>query len=326
MNTHEKTSRVLGYLFTALTGLAALTAVIAVLRDFEVQSNYFRLGAILPKVALALTIAAIAVGAVRSFLPKKEHLGAHPFATTAALSPAFYGFVIGALLLLFKEISATTILMSLCMALSAVYIWFTGNQRYKKDAGAVVFCGFSTILTFVLFCALFYFDASVEINAPLKIANTVALLCCMIYFTGELRFLLERPQKKLFLLMAHTAAAIAIPVALAVFTAFFTEVAYTVANVQELSLVTVLRALKIESVSAAVVVLGTGLHALSGQSRLLTPTATDAEPQGVSEANTATPSEEYPAEDDAEDASAPKQAEKQPLPWEVDIDTLNRKE
>lgn len=321
MNDNEKTSRILGYLFTALTGLAALTAVLAVLFDFEVQSHYFRSGAVLPRIAAKFVLATVAVGASRSLLTKKAQIGEHPFRTSKFLSPAFYGFLIGALLLLLQEISATTILMALCLVLSAAYVFFAESPSVQKDAGTTVFYGFSTILSPICFCALFYFDASIEINAPMKVASTLALLCSMLCFTGELRFLLGRPLKKLFLVLAHTAAAISIPVSLVVFTAFWMGVAHTVANATTLSFSTLLQSQRLEYLSASVVLLCTGLRAYAKAECLLSQPQNSAGTEDSSPVACAAPSEEP-----AETASAQEQTEKQPLPWEVDIDTLNRKE
>ncbi len=320
MNNDEKTNRMLGYLFTALTGLAALAAVLAVLLDFEVQTNYFSSGAVLPRVAAKLMLAAIAVGVSRSLLVKKGHIGERPFQPSKALSPAFYCFLIGALLLLLQGISATTVLMALCLVLSAAYIFFTESSLVKKDAGTTVFYGFAAVLAPICFCALFYFDASVEINAPMKVASTLALLCSMLYFTGELRFLLGRPLKKLFLVMAHAATAVSIPVSLAVFTAFWMGVAYSVANATTLSFVTLLQGQRIEYLSAAVVLLGAGLRARAKAGHLLSQPDMNTGVEGPQ----AAPAEQSQGVEEA--SSAQEKSEKQPLPWEVDIDSLDRKE
>ena len=47
-----------------------------------------------------------------------------------------------------------------------------------------------------------YFDASLEMNAPLKVATQSALLPLMLYFTTELRYLLGREIPRLYLALA----------------------------------------------------------------------------------------------------------------------------
>lgn len=322
MNNQKTKKRLTDWLFPILTAFSSLLAVLAVLLDFEILTNYFRAGAILPMAATVFALLAAATGTVLSLSTKRSDIAATPFVATKAPSKILYGFVISAFLLLANGVNATTVLMVLTLALCAVYAFYTGNGYTQKDAGTTAFYGFATVLAPIFFCALFYFDNSIEINAPMKTAIILSLLCCMIYFTGELRFLLNRPMKKLFLVLAYLTAAISIPASLAIFTSVARSIAYTFTEFPELSILSLIKAQKLEYVSAAVMVLLTALHALSKVKILLSDE--NQEEQDPNQEESAEASEQ----DDQAASSVEKEQTKQPLPWEVDIDidSLNRKE
>ena len=79
--------------------------------------------------------------------------------------------------------------------------------------------GLTAPLACILFNAYYYFDATVEMNSPVKTATQVGLLCAMLYFVYELRFLMDAPMPRVFLMTAFwvrslgTLSALAIPVA-----------------------------------------------------------------------------------------------------------------
>jgi hypothetical protein len=62
--------------------------------------------------------------------------------------------------------------------------------------------GFIPPIACALLVAILYFDNSLEINAPLKVATQCALLPLMLYFTAELRYMLGRELPRLYVALA----------------------------------------------------------------------------------------------------------------------------
>ena len=62
--------------------------------------------------------------------------------------------------------------------------------------------GFFPPVACALLVCILYFDTSLEMNAPLKVTAQCALLPLMLYFTAELRYLLDRALPRLYLALA----------------------------------------------------------------------------------------------------------------------------
>ena len=79
--------------------------------------------------------------------------------------------------------------------------------------------GFFPPIACAFIVGVLYFDASLEMNAPLKVVAQCALLPLMLYFTAELRYLLNREIPRLYLalalgsIVASSLCVLAIPVA-----------------------------------------------------------------------------------------------------------------
>jgi hypothetical protein len=60
--------------------------------------------------------------------------------------------------------------------------------------------GFSAVIVCILFNGYFYFDSTLEMNAPLKVTVQLGFLAAMIYFISEIRALLGITLPRVYLL------------------------------------------------------------------------------------------------------------------------------
>ncbi len=216
------------YGICALTAVCAALWILAVLFGFEADVGYFRRGALLPAGALAV-FAAGGCCAVASFLliprggmPRNTRYQSG--VNAAALD--FCGFIllfeaglrvkefingikaVKAALALYSDVGLFAAMradfaenrpdrMALILsgvavvagALAAFYFLARGaGDRLNRNLLAVfgVCCGFRAL------CGLgiIYFDLTVAINSPLKLAAEIALICVMLWTMLEVRFIL----------------------------------------------------------------------------------------------------------------------------------------
>ena len=191
---------------------AAVFFAVAFLHDYEeALSNYFVRGSAMPVLALVFAGLSFAVGIVASCIRSGS---AVPEAPIWSFAPILVASVVGAILCFPVKTAG-----GLFLLLGAVYplLMILPFGRKKVDLTAIA--GFLSIAAMVYLVAFYYFDATLEMNAPLKISVQMGLLCAMLYFTAELRSLLGRTISRLYLLLTSLAIAIgalsAIPVVLA---------------------------------------------------------------------------------------------------------------
>ena len=71
-----------------------------------------------------------------------------------------------------------------------------------KNQYAIALSGFSTVIGCILLCGYYYFDATLEMNAPLKVSVLTGLLFAMMLYTGEIRVLIGTPMPRAHLLFS----------------------------------------------------------------------------------------------------------------------------
>ena len=210
--------------FVILSSLAAILQVIAFLTVLEPNSNYFGGSAWLPALAVLFSLLGAACGTLAAYRTNRAELAKEPFSATRLPSLlTALGFL--ALTLLFavktaKQPSNFTYLITLAALVSALYAALSAFSTVaRRSRTTLALLGFAPVLTCILLNAYYYFDVTVEMNAPVKTTLQLGLLCAAVYFTGEIRFHLKRALPRLFLtLVAWTVAfgalsALAIPVA-----------------------------------------------------------------------------------------------------------------
>ena len=207
-----------GKLAPSAAAIASLFMVISVLLSFEKGTNYFEYGAVLPILStIWAMIAFIAAVIFAIIIPKEEIEAKSPFGTNLLFAlPAALGFGVGAIFTVIefaKSQKTLFLIATLFLLISAAHVLLCETDRVKT------FLGFAPPIACALLVAVLYFDTSLEMNAPLKVAAQCALLPLMLYFTAELRYLLGREIPRLYLALAlisivlSSLCVLAIPVA-----------------------------------------------------------------------------------------------------------------
>ncbi len=183
---------------------AAILQLLALLLSFERGTNYFEMDAALPGWASACTLLAILLGAVGARLTPPEPLrAATPFSskTLADLPVALGAFLCGATLLTggYGTLGSCSGLLLLVMA---AYLCLPKGASAEQNPLLTQALGFFAVIACGILCAYYYFDTTVEMNSPIKISLQLALLSAMLYYTGELRYLLGRPLPRLYLALS----------------------------------------------------------------------------------------------------------------------------
>ena len=206
-------------LFAALT---AAFQVLAMLLCYEEKINHFAQGAFLPTLAMICFGLSLITGIISAIITPASKLSTTIFASKRTVPIPAFGFALLTDILLFRlislaidlwEISPTgeiffknlftgnTKIAVLCIPLliiAVVYCFLISlpGQRTKKNRNTLL--GFGTVLACMLLTIYLYFDMTILMTSPVKTFLQAGLLCSMIFFTGELRYLLERPLPRLF--------------------------------------------------------------------------------------------------------------------------------
>ncbi len=203
-------------LFTAVSIFQSL----AFLFSYESgKSNYFTADAPLPMISYVLSIVGLAWSiALIRLLPKSISTHQKNLPCPIASLPIALGFLTGATTLALSDHSKLALLTVAFLLLAACYALLVAFAK-QVDATWKALGGFSAVLACILLNAIYYFDTTLEMNAPIKITLLVGLLSAMLYFTAELRYLLEKPAAKLHVIFSVSTLALggltAIPLPLA---------------------------------------------------------------------------------------------------------------
>ncbi len=201
-----------GTLFFAI--LAAIFFAVAFCNQYdESVANYFPRGSILPVLALVFAGLSFAVGVVSVCIGSNSAI---PGAPLWSFAPVFAGYLLGAILLFPANTTGGILLL-----LGAVYPVLMMLPFGRKHMDLTAIAGFVSMGMIVYLVAIYYFDTTLEMNAPLKISVQMGLLCAMLYLTVELRSLLGRTIPRLFLLLSALAIAVGSLPAFSVILAYF---------------------------------------------------------------------------------------------------------
>ena len=200
----QKISFALGLGADVLILAAAALQTAAILTAFDRGTNYFSSSSPLPLAAALCALIGGALGVCASFLADKQLLRSSPFGASFSSLPAAVGFLLCGVCVLFSAAGSPLGLLSgIFLLLSALYslatAFFAHDEVQKRNIAPL---GAAPVLACALLNAYFYFDVTVEMNAPVKVTVQTALLFAMLYYTGELRFLLGRAMPRLYLSLA----------------------------------------------------------------------------------------------------------------------------
>lgn len=180
--------------------LVALLQELAVLLSYDVATNYFAPNALLPALANALTAALFVVAIFCALITEKPLPSASPFGSQMWVAiPAALGFGISGIFLaldFFNKNVILSLVTAIFLLLSAAYVLLSETDHKST------LLGFTPPIACALLIGILYFDASLEMNAPMKVAVQCALLPLMLYFTTELRYLLGRELPRLYSALA----------------------------------------------------------------------------------------------------------------------------
>ncbi len=198
---------------------AGILQTICIFRYWNMEDNYFPFDRFLPSIAVGFCILSLIAGSIAALTAKPEKLAATIFSSRPLRLTPTIGFAAPAVALLFyaeKKLAPLTVFFLLAAVIYAILV---NIPRFRRYPAPTALLGFATVAACALLNAYFYFDASVEMNSPLKMSLQAGLLASMLYFTGELRYLLGTPRPRTFLLLCSwvislgSLTAIAFPIA-----------------------------------------------------------------------------------------------------------------
>lgn len=218
---------------------AVASALVAcVVQIFAYQSaygnpleNYFSAASPLPKIAAIFSILSCALGFAAVCLWKKDQIPQHePLGDLSSL-PAAVGFLAGAIFMLLSNSTRLTYAIAICFLIAALYHVILAFHLINAPV-VVALIGFSNVIGCILLIGYFYFDSTMEMNAPIKIGALVGVLFTALYYTYELRALLGSPLPRIFTWLTVSTTGIGVLTALPVTFAyiFFHCFDYTMFN------------------------------------------------------------------------------------------------
>ena len=213
-------------LFILLIALTAVLQIVAVVTVYEGETHYFRTGSILPKLSVFSALLAALCGTLAAAGTDLSSLSPTPFSKKNTISPLFFGFLAVTVLMIAsrKAIDASLGVVAILSAVASLpYTVLIGIPTARKKATSLTLWGFAPVVASILLLAYFYFDNTLEMNAPLKVSVQIGLLMIPLLMTGELRYLIGREQPRLFMMLATWTASVGALAAPSVLVAFFID-------------------------------------------------------------------------------------------------------
>ena len=207
-------------LFFACAALSAVFQLLAVLLAHDAGTHYFERASILPTLSVIFAVIGAICFTVAACMTKAEELNPFPFANDFSASPAALGFLAAAPALAITHTDLLSRIATILLLLSALYEILMGHPKARRSPLAI-YLGLASIVAMILLNAVYYFDVTMEMNSPLKVSVQIGLLFVMLARTSELRYLIERPQPKMLLVLSSWAVAIGAIPALSLPAAFF---------------------------------------------------------------------------------------------------------
>ena len=201
--------------FFPLLFCAVVLLVVAFLREFGTDSDsYFARGAIFPALAVSLLLISLVFAAISAFRAQSTAPGAFSYAAF----PAFFGCILTAIALVRSSLVASPLFFFAAL-------FFAIPVLMKKRSRPLLlllnpFFGFAAIAAMIYLCVVYYFDMTVEMNAPLKTLLHMGLLFCILYVTAEIRCFLGKGMPRLFRLLSAAATGVGLFTSLPLLIAF----------------------------------------------------------------------------------------------------------
>ena len=201
MKLSARMLRLLPPVLLSITGVITLLQTLAFLLNYDAPAaNYFSVGAVLPTIANVFTVLVVLAGGLLALLSPKDRLTLRALPARAACIPAALGFFASAVILALSAASAMSRIAIPLLLLAGIYELLAGYLSEPNRVYAAL-AGFAAVLGCILLDALYYFDSSLEMNAPVKVTVIIGVLCAMLFCTGEIRVLLGKPAPRLYLML-----------------------------------------------------------------------------------------------------------------------------
>ncbi|MBQ1229749.1 MAG: hypothetical protein IIX80_01825 [Clostridia bacterium] len=183
--------------------LAASLMTAAMFLDYEVDAHYFRTGAFLPVAALICALLSSLCGSIPALVTREAATFNSPFPPHRVLLLSPIGFLLaGGTILVSGNSEFLNTAVGTLLLLASLYGFCLCAPSLRQRSALISLLGLLPILACILLNAYYYFDVSIQMNAPIKIALQIALLFAMLSYTGEVRFHLGRPMPRLYVLIS----------------------------------------------------------------------------------------------------------------------------
>lgn len=192
------------FMFFAAGACALMT--LAFITGFEQTSHYFVSTTQLPTVAFIFTALAISIATVDAILtPTPDITHKNDF----KIAPIFagIGFIVAGIQRMVTASSSLGMVCAILLIVSAVHCVFSFLNK-KEYSLLTFYLGCASILGCAMLTMQIYFDMTIEMNAPIKFLPQITLLCSMLFYTAELRPLIDRAAPRVYRILCAITVAI----------------------------------------------------------------------------------------------------------------------
>lgn len=198
------------FITTVILAIAAtLTQTMLFYSDYDEKLNLYHTGVTLPGILYTAVFITALFCAAAYFITKdntQTQILPSPdrFVVFAAILSGFQLFASVLFNIYYYMTGMYTGMTSLRVAVlitavpAAVYFIITAMSRHPKKT-VLIICGFFTVVWAALYLMCIYFDMSSPLNSPIRILNQLSLITIMLYFTFEIRYLLDKPRPRLYI-------------------------------------------------------------------------------------------------------------------------------
>ena len=185
-----KVSRILLVLAIPFSVVSMFLMIVACSAAYSPNtSNYFESTSPLPGLSVLFACLAVVAAIAAAIVSRLRN---EPFSTPAtpsfALLPAAIGSFASAVLLL----GAGKALSGILFLVEAIFFILLICPFVKKYAVYLIWAGFVSIAAQIVLISTYYFDMTLEMNAPVKVLLQMGLLAAMLDCTVEIRVLIGR--------------------------------------------------------------------------------------------------------------------------------------
>ncbi len=198
-----------GLLLSLITaGIAAVLHTVAYLKSYGTDgTNYFAPSAVAPKLSVIFAILSCLLAFSATLIRKNSAITVRAPKGSLTSLPAAIGFLAGGTLTFLSSTTTLSRGAAIFCFLAAVYHVLLAIEL-PNDSFVLALLGFSAVIACILLNSQFYFDTTLEMNAPLKINVLMGLLVAMLYYVQEMRALLKIPMPRLSAFISASTVAI----------------------------------------------------------------------------------------------------------------------